>query len=174
MNKFMKRLAKNEGFTLVELIVVIAILAILAGVATAGYAGYIQNANDAAVLSDMDAILTAATAANAVNGEIDEVSINVTGDKVTITVADDATLALDFVSSFKLYYGTGTGTITDADKDGVADEDTVVITIDKIDGWDASKYGKAEGNGAVWTGEKWVTASEATEETTAPSESNAG
>lgn len=155
MNKFMKRLAKDEGFTLVELIVVIAILAILAGVATAGYSGYIQNANDAAVLSDMDAILTAATAANAVNGEIDEIVINKEGTKATITA--DTSLSLKFVEDFKLYYGNGTGTVADADKDGVADSLTVEITINAINGWDNSKYGNGKdgANGAKWNGSEW-------------------
>ena len=39
---------KNDGFTLVELIVVIAILAILAGVAVPAYSGYVEKANMAA------------------------------------------------------------------------------------------------------------------------------
>ena len=36
---------KNDGFTLVELIVVIAILAILAGIAVPAYSGYVEKAN---------------------------------------------------------------------------------------------------------------------------------
>ena len=39
---------KNDGFTLVELIVVIAILAILAGIAVPAYSGYVEKANIAA------------------------------------------------------------------------------------------------------------------------------
>jgi len=38
---------KNDGFSLVELIVVIAIMAILVGVAVPVYTGYIQNAKEA-------------------------------------------------------------------------------------------------------------------------------
>lgn len=52
---------KTGGFTLVELIVVIAILAILAGVAVPAYSGYIKKANEAADLTQLDAIKTAAT-----------------------------------------------------------------------------------------------------------------
>ena len=40
----MNMFKKNEGFTLVELIVVIAILAILAAVAVPAYSGYITKA----------------------------------------------------------------------------------------------------------------------------------
>lgn len=81
MNKFMKRLAKNEGFTLIELIVVIAIVAILAGVATAGYASYIKKANNSAVQSELENLSTAAVIANAISGDI-------TGIKVAVDTAD--------------------------------------------------------------------------------------
>ena len=55
----MNMFKKNEGFTLVELIVVIAILAILAGVAVPAYSGYITKANQAADYTQLDAMKTA-------------------------------------------------------------------------------------------------------------------
>lgn len=56
----MNMFKKNGGFTLVELIVVIAILAILAGIAVPAYSGYIQKAHEAADVTQLDAIKTAA------------------------------------------------------------------------------------------------------------------
>lgn len=56
----MNMFKKNEGFTLVELIVVIAILAILAAVAVPAYSGYITKAEEAKDLTQLDAIKTAA------------------------------------------------------------------------------------------------------------------
>ena len=100
MKKFMK---KSEGFTLVELIVVIAILAILAGVAVPVYSGYIKKAHDAAVITELDAILSAAQAANAVNGGVTEISVNADGNEVTV----GGTIALGngFAEDFCLFYG---------------------------------------------------------------------
>lgn len=55
----MNMFKKNEGFTLVELIVVIAILAILAAVAVPAYSGYITKANEAADYTQLDSMKTA-------------------------------------------------------------------------------------------------------------------
>ena len=92
----------KAGFTLVELIVVIAILAILAGVAIPAYSGYITKAKDAAVISELDAIVTAAQGANASKGAID--SITVTATQITVTAAA-AGFATDFDADFVAFYG---------------------------------------------------------------------
>ena len=83
----MEKRLNNAGFTLVELIVVIAILGILAAVAVPAYSGYITKANDAAVITELDAIATAAQAANATAGEISSIKISSDGETITVTAA---------------------------------------------------------------------------------------
>ena len=100
----MNMFKKNGGFTLVELIVVIAILAILAGVAIPAYSGYITKAQDAAVITELDALQTAVQAANATAGKITGIALDDDGKTVTVT-ADPAALSATFVSDFNLYYG---------------------------------------------------------------------
>ena len=103
---------KNGGFTLVELIVVIAILAILAGVAIPAYSGYITKAQDAKIVTELDAIQTAAQAANATNTK-----------KITAIIVDGTTITFEglttdtkelqgFVKDFGDFYKaiTATGT----------------------------------------------------------------
>ena len=80
----MNMIKKNGGFTLVELIVVIAILAILAGIAVPAYSGYIEKAKDAAVIVELDAIATAAQAANAKVGAIDSITVGSDGHNASL------------------------------------------------------------------------------------------
>ena len=80
-----KKLKSTKGFTLVELVVVIAVLAILAGVGTVAYRGYISKAEEAADVSQLAAILTAADGAAAA----DEDHISVTKIVVTTDTTTD-------------------------------------------------------------------------------------
>ena len=98
----MNMFKKNGGFTLVELIVVIAILAILAGVAVPAYSGYIARANDAACLSELSAIQTAAQAACSLNGsELSGISIATNSITVTGNPEDE-----DITADFNTLYTT--------------------------------------------------------------------
>ena len=102
----MKKFGSKSGFTLVELVVVMAILGILAGIAVPAYSGYIKKAHDAAIISELDAVKTAALAANAKTGTIKEISV--TGEKNITVTGDPAALDSDFATNFHLYYPNGT------------------------------------------------------------------
>lgn len=101
----MKKLKSTNGFTLVELIVVIAILAILAGVAVPAYSGYIKKANDAAALTQLDALKTAVLAADSSDGDGTSVTgIIVTqaaeGSAATVATEGDTSVTLgDFFTT---------------------------------------------------------------------------
>lgn len=102
----MNMIKKNGGFTLVELIVVIAILAILAGIAIPAYSGYISKAHEAADITTLDAVKTAAMAYNATEGAVE--SLTVTTSSVTINGGSE-NIAAD--ADFLLYFtGSETGT----------------------------------------------------------------
>lgn len=147
----MNMFKKNGGFTLVELIVVIAILAILAGVAVPAYTGYITRANDAAVISELDALKTAALSANATNGDISKITCTITDKKVTkVTIESGNELAKNIVADFKLYYDSGaSGTLADKAKSveitlgtsaqisvsGTSYDSASTLTWDATNGW---------------------------------------
>ena len=85
----MNMFKNNGGFTLVELIVVIAILAILAGVAVPVYSGYISKANEAADLTQMDSLKTAAMFSVMEDhpaAKVTSISVTVGADKVVSSV----------------------------------------------------------------------------------------
>lgn len=97
--------SKTAGFTLIELLVVIAILAILVAVGIPVYTGYISHANDAAVSTELNAVLTAAEAANATNSaRIETIEVMPNG-KVTVELEEGGMLSSTFYSDFAAFYG---------------------------------------------------------------------
>jgi len=120
MAKFFKKLAKkNDGFTLVELIVVIAILGILAAVAVPAYSGYMDKAKEAADTQVTSAINTAFAAACTENGESNtdvtaNVNVNSTSFKVegiTVTAGVSETVGNNIEADFLTYFAGNTDTV---------------------------------------------------------------
>ena len=134
----MNMFKKNGGFTLVELIVVIAILAILAGVAVPAYSGYIEKAKDAAVITELDAIATAAQAANATAGAISTIELT-GGNQIKVTAATGSKIAEKYAADFDMFYGTSTTTVAGGGAD-------ITLTLEKT----IDVTGTSYKNGATW------------------------
>ena len=132
------------GFTLVELIVVIAILGILAGIAIPAYSGYIEKAQDAKIITELDAVATAVQAANASAGEVATIGISKTG-VLSVTVPTGKTLATDFAKDFKLFFNDCTVNGTTITINNFA---TKIANTSYSEGasWAAGKWSPVQGN----------------------------
>lgn len=135
--------SKTAGFTLIELLVVIAILAILVAVGIPVYTGYINRANDAAVTTELGAVLTAAEAANAM-GSAQIETIKITGDGVvTVTLSDPTAMPYNYYKDLAFFYGSG--------KEEYGNESVTISSLSKL--FENSDTYKS---GATWHENKWT------------------
>ena len=140
MKKYLK---KNEGFTLVELIVVIAILGILTAVAVPTYSGYVKKAGEAADAQTLSAVNTAIAAAltendvarteTMVDKYLEFSPDGEPGGPYTVTVsessaldADEAALADEIAADFETYYGAAAFTFSYYKDVDVADDGNLI------------------------------------------------
>ena len=133
----MNNFKKTGGFTLVELIVVIAILGILAAVAIPAYSGYITKAQDASAITELDAVVTAAQAANAEFGAVTAIAVET--DEIQVTSENEITLD-KFQSNFRLFFNDDNATVElDASK-----------KVATIEGVEVKLANSSFANGADW------------------------
>ena len=105
---------KDSGFTLVELIVDIAILGILGAVAIPAYTGYITKANEAADITQLDAVKTAAMAYHATTGAVTKIVVDTAKSGLinSVQINDDSSTELATNDTFKTYLtGSASGTL---------------------------------------------------------------
>jgi type IV pilus assembly protein PilA len=126
MFKAMRQGRREDGFTLIELMVVVMIIAILIAIAIPSFLGFRRNAQDRSVQSDLRNVLLAENAYqlenNAftdvdatileieANARLDAITINLLGDDVCLDGTSESThtFAVYQVGNGATYFSTGT------------------------------------------------------------------
>lgn len=131
-----KRIKNEKGLTLIELLAVIVILAIIAAIAIPAIGNIIANTRDKAILSDVQAALSAAKIANA------DGSCTKNLDGTTTCKGDKFDFSSDKIANLK-----------DAENNETSDEDITItfdensqaskIVISLVDGFNGERIPKA-------------------------------
>jgi type IV pilus assembly protein PilA len=91
MKAIRKGLAKDEGFTLIELMVVVMIIAVLIAIAIPSFLGFRKSAQDRAAQSEVRNVLLAEKAFWLENGDYTETDTDVTALEPNAVIAAAAT-----------------------------------------------------------------------------------
>lgn len=128
MRKLLENMKKKqEGFTLIELIIVIAILAIIAAIAIPNILGAVDNSRRSADVANAKMILNAAAQVQAKNADVTPVDVTIDGSYTADTFGDYLDEALNgTVPEPKLQ-----GTVFTLE---VATDNTMIVTVNKTGG----------------------------------------
>jgi type IV pilus assembly protein PilA len=89
MRTLRERLAKDDGFTLIELMVVVLIIAVLVAIAIPSFLGFRARAQDRAAQSDIRNVLLSEKAYWTDNGEFTETEADLKGYEPSIVISTD-------------------------------------------------------------------------------------
>jgi len=88
MTKAIRRLGRDEGFTLIELMVVVMIIAVLIAIAIPSFLGFRKSAQDRSAQSELRSVLLAEKAFWLENGDYTETNGDITAFEPNANVGD--------------------------------------------------------------------------------------
>jgi type IV pilus assembly protein PilA len=88
MSKAIRRLGRDEGFTLIELMVVVMIIAVLIAIAIPSFLGFRKSAQDRSAQSELRSVLLAEKAFWLENGDYTETNDDITAFEPNANVGD--------------------------------------------------------------------------------------
>ena len=142
---------KNDGFTLVELVIVMAILSILSTVTAVGYAGYVKRASNAATADFLNELKDKILMANIRGGNITKIEVVAIEDGYLAIRVFAASFADDFAENVKDVYPAA----TDFMPDDVLNKTPYVFILPVPASWAGSDFGAAGRATFRWTDNGW-------------------